>query len=347
MKWNFINLRRKQSVAGCNPGAWRHWAVFGLMLKLGWSAQSAPLPGLFALPALTSIGYHWTSVLPGVRILGDGAALAAAPVPPPCLALASLPAARHAVPFGAADPLGLSLTGQSLDDSRPAPGAGFAPGNPAGTGGPPQFRTPSQLNQIVDPSKWELTGPAGPWLPGEQLSDGYDDRLGLNTSGISLNNASAAALLGGQAGRTLLGDPLGPADFVTLGHLTQASALNFFEMARMVSDSTVPETVGDQPGGTGAQFVSTVIALKNLNSPCLFACIRDQWDSPAGDYNTVVVALNLGTTGSPALCATPEPSLCAIMAGFLGLAALLKQHLDCRRGATVVSRRPQVAARVD
>ena len=188
-----------------------------------------------------------------------------------------------------------------------------------------------KINQAADPAQLALATQNGLLLQLTQASDGYNHKLGLNTDGLSLNNASLAALLTDPASQQVLQTPLSLANFVTLGQLSQATAQNFFNLSQSVNGnnslSLAPEK--DQ------EFSTSVVALNNLNSPYLFVSIRDQWGADAQDYNTAVLAVNVGQANVNALCATPEPSLCLTLGGFMVVALGAKRRMNRRAVATV------------
>jgi phosphotransferase system HPr-like phosphotransfer protein len=187
-----------------------------------------------------------------------------------------------------------------------------------------------KINQAVDPAQLALSTQNSLVLQLTQNNDGYDNTQGLNTAGLSLNNASLAALLTDAASQQILQAPLSLANFVTVGQLSQASALNFFNLSQSLNGNTSLNIAPEKD-----QFSTSVVALNNLNSPYLFVSIRDQWGADAQDYNTSVLAVNVGQANVNALCATPEPSLCLTLGGFMVVALGAKRRMNRRAEATV------------
>jgi len=192
-----------------------------------------------------------------------------------------------------------------------------------------------KINQVVDPAQLAVSTQNGLVLQLTQNNDGYDNTLGLNTAGLSINNASVAALLTDAASQQVLLSPLSLANFVTVGQLSQASALNFFNLSQSVNGNNVLSLAQDNAASLNQQFSTSVVALNNLNSPYLFVSIRDQWGADAQDYNTAVLAVNIGQANVNALCATPEPSLCLTLGGFLIVAVGAKRRMNRRPDAIV------------
>jgi len=187
-----------------------------------------------------------------------------------------------------------------------------------------------KINQAVDPAQLALSTQNSLVLQLTRKNDGYDNKQGLNTAGLSLNNASLAALLTDAASQQILQAPLSLANFVTVGQLSQASALNFFNLSQSLNGNTSLNIAPEKD-----QFSTSVVALNNLNSPYLFVSIRDQWGADAQDYNTSVLAVNVGQANVNALCATPEPSLCLTLGGFMVVALGAKRRMNRRAEATV------------
>jgi hypothetical protein len=187
-----------------------------------------------------------------------------------------------------------------------------------------------KINQAVDPAQLALSTQNSLVLQLTQDNDGYNNKLGLNTTGLSLNNASLAALLTDPVNQQILQTPLTLANFVTLGQLSQATAQNFFNLSQSMNGDNSLNIAPEKD-----QFSTSVVALNNLNSPYLFVSIRDQWGADVQDYNTAVLAVNVGQANVNALCATPEPSLCLTLGGFLVVALGAKRRMNRRAASNV------------
>ena len=192
-----------------------------------------------------------------------------------------------------------------------------------------------KINQAVDPAQLALSTQNSLVLQLTRKNDGYDNKQGLNTAGLSLNNASLAALLTDPASQQILQTPLSLANFVTVGQLSQASALNFFNLSQSVNGNNLLSLAQANTLSLSQQFSTSVVELNNLNSPYLFVSIRDQWGADVQDYNTAVLAVNIGQANVNALCATPEPSLCLTLGGFLIVAVGAKRRMNRRPDAIV------------
>jgi len=192
-----------------------------------------------------------------------------------------------------------------------------------------------KINQAVDPSQLALSTQNSLVLQLTQNNDGYNNKLGLNNADLSVNNASIAALLTDATSQKVLQTPLSLGNFVSVGQLSQASALNFFNLSQSLNGNSALSLAQDDAAGLGQQFSTSVVALNNLNSPYLFVSLRDQWGADAQDYNTAVLAVNVGTANVQALCATPEPSLCFTLGGFLVVALGAKRRMNHRTEATM------------
>jgi hypothetical protein len=194
-----------------------------------------------------------------------------------------------------------------------------------------------KINQALDPAQLALSTQNGLVLKLTQNNDGYDNTLGLNTAGLSLNNGSVAALLTDPVSQQILQTPLSLANFVTVGQLSQASALNFFNLSQSVNGNNLLSLAQANTLSLSQQFSTSVVELNNLNSPYLFVSIRDQWGADAQDYNSAVLAVNIGQANVNALCATPEPSLCLTLGGFMVVAMGAKRRMNRRAAVTVAT----------
>jgi hypothetical protein len=233
----------------------------------------------------------------------------------------------------AADQLTLSLVSQSL----PTQVASLAVANllPSAVGlvkgcQEVSLSTGLRINQSSDPAQLAVYTQNGLVLQLIQNQDGYDSTLGLNTAGLSLNNASVGALLPDPVSQKVLQNPLVSADFVAVGQLSQATAMDFFQLSQSVNGNYLSSLARDNAANLAGQFGTSVIALRNLNSPYLFVSIRDQWGADAQDYNSAVFAVNIGQANVQSLCATPEPSLCLTLGGFMVVALSAKRRLKRR-----------------
>jgi hypothetical protein len=194
-----------------------------------------------------------------------------------------------------------------------------------------QLSTGLKINTAVDPSKLVVSTENGLTIQLSQNPDGYNNTLGLNTAGLSINNTSLQALFTDPASQQILQNPLTLGDFVTVGHLTQSQALDFFQMAQSVNGNNLQSLASVNGPGAGDQFSTSIVALKNLNSPYLFLSICDQSGLDAQDYNSAVLAVNISQANVKALTrifATPEPSFYLTLGGFLALAVWAKRRMD-------------------
>ena len=196
-----------------------------------------------------------------------------------------------------------------------------------------QLSTGLKINQAVDPAQLAVSTENGLVIQLNQNNDGYNNQLGLNAAGLSVNNQSLQALLDDPASQQTLQTSLTPNDFVTVGQLNQKQALAFFQMAQAISGQSVLKLFSDDSQnlaapGVGDQFSTSVVALNNLNSPYLFISIVDQSGLDAQDYNSAVLAVNIGQANVHALLAAPEPSLYLTLGGFLALALWAKRRMD-------------------
>jgi len=201
-----------------------------------------------------------------------------------------------------------------------------------------QLSTGLKINQAADPAQLAVSTENGLVIQLNQNNDGYNNTLGLNAAGLSVNNLSLQALLTDPASQQILQTPLTANDFVTVGQLSQTQALSFFQIAQSVNGNNVLQLFSGNSTslaapGAGDTFSTSVVALNNLNSPYLFISIVDQSGLDAQDYNSAVLAINIGQANVHALLATPEPSMYLTLGGFLGLAIWAKRRMD--RAATV------------
>jgi hypothetical protein len=236
----------------------------------------------------------------------------------------------------ASSSLSLSLANQSLQTSQsllsqanPVESAvELAQGNQLN-----QLSTGLKINQNIDPSQLTVSTINGTVVQLSQQNDGYNNTLGLNADGLSLNTLSAQALLVDPVGQPTFQSSLTPNDFLTVGQLTQKEALSFFQMAEAVSGNSLQSlsSLNGNGLGVGDQFSTSVVVLKNLNSPYLFLSIADQSGLDAQDYNSAVLAVNISQANVQALTAlmaTPEPSMYLTLGGFLALAIWAKRRTD-------------------
>jgi len=163
-----------------------------------------------------------------------------------------------------------------------------------------------QINQAIDPSKWDAPDAPGPLPSGARTEDGYADLRGLNI-----------------------------ADVAALRDLPRCSSLKFFEMARAAGGDRLSGLTRDDAGWADGRSSAKANSLRSLNSPCLFASLQDQWSVAAGDCSLADVAVNCGTVNIHGLCATPEPSLCLTLGGFLIVAVGAKRRMNRRPDAIV------------
>ena len=193
-----------------------------------------------------------------------------------------------------------------------------------------QLSTGLKINQAADPAQLYVSTQNGLVMQLSQNNDGYNNTLGLNTAGLSVNNQSLQALFSDAANLQNLQNPLTASDFTTVGQLSQSQALAFFQMAQSVNGNNLQSLATANAGGLGAgdTFSTSVIAMNNLNSPYLFVSIVDQSGLDAQDYNSAVLAINIGAANVHALLAAPEPSLYLTLGGFLTLAIWAKRRTD-------------------
>lgn len=188
-----------------------------------------------------------------------------------------------------------------------------------------QLSTGLKINSAIDPSQLVVSTEDGLTIQLDGKSKGYKNTLGLNTDGLSVNNASLQALFTDPASQQMLQSPLTASDFTTVGHLTQSQALAFFQMAQACNGNNLLSLANDD--SATEHFSTSVTALNNLNSPYLFISIHEK-GSGDQNYNSAVLAVNIGASNVHALLAAPEPSLYLTLGGFLALAIWAKRRTD-------------------
>ena len=352
------------------PGAWRYWALAGLIAGLGWSASAAPWR---ACPDADSLKHHVHPPLSRIFTRAqtystDGGPARYGPVYLPGSIVPKVPAISHrtlpvpgAPPPGSripdfaspalttasrppamacsADPLSPSLAGppgQFADSLRSPPGFFPAILKSLYPIPPDRLGTSHQINQAIDPSKWEATEDASPPPSWARTDGGYDDLRVSNNNKFNDGRPAAVTLPPTDEDRQFSPDPLSPAEIAAMRDFPRTVSLKFFEMARAASGDRTPGLPGEYAGRAGDRFNTKENSLRSLNSPCLFASLRDQCSAEAGDDCPEAVALNCGTANVHGLCATPEPSLYLTLSGFLLLAIGAKRRQDRSANLTAI-----------
>lgn len=293
-----VNSANDFAVGISSRDSWGKFAV-----KVMPSGDQTPPPAAVAPPTLAS------SLNLNLHLVGVSA--------PPVL--------NYSQPVIAPDALDLSLvttpasTGQDRVSKRSS-----APGNPLKCLGLGRF-----CNQQIDPAQLKTSTCN---CQNQQWTQALDSTAGA----FALNNIAASINQGkGPAGIYQFCNQPGsssitPADLMNLGNLSPAVALKFWQLAHVVDGS---KSAPNQDGSGGERLSASVVVCKNLNSPYLFLNILDQWGDGEQNFETAVLAVDIGKALQQALITTPEPSLCLTLGGFLLLAIGAKRRMDRRASA--------------
>ncbi len=230
------------------------------------------------------------------------------------------PVLNYSQPVIAPNALDLSLattpasTGQERVSKR-----SLAPGNPLKCLSLGRF-----CNQLFDPAQLETSTRNLQNQQWTQALDSADGAFALNHIAASINLAKGPAGINqfcNQPGSSSITS----ADLMDLGNLSPSLALKFWQLAQVVNGSKL---VPNQDGSGGERLSASVVVCKNLNSPYLFLNILDQWGDGGQNYETAVLAVDIGKALQQALITTPEPSLYLTLGGFLLLAVGAKRRMD-------------------
>jgi hypothetical protein len=156
------------------------------------------------------------------------------------------------------------------------------------------------------------------------------DEVSAATSHLVFPDASSSSSGypdgGSKPGVHTPSQPLLPGDFVNIGSFAKGTKLDFFLLSNGANNywantfSTQESLNSDGFTQHAAGFTAHIFAVPQLNSPYLFLSFEDLYGGGDKDINDTIIALNVGKATVNSLLATPEPSMFASLAGFLGIA---------------------------
>lgn len=192
-----------------------------------------------------------------------------------------------------------------------------------------QLSTQNLSTTLLDPARMQLQNAysARVYFVGE-------DAVGHNTLGLQLRqgDSSKAGLLFPKASTNgqerTRSDPILPGDFVSLGSLAAGSKLDFFMLAKGASGSGSTVSTSSSANPDGMRYAMTH-AYSQPNSPFLMLAFEDLQGDSDGDYNDLMLAVDVGSANVNQMVKTvgaPEPSTILTLTTFLAVGAGLARR---------------------
>lgn len=236
-----------------------------------------------------------------------------------------------------ARPYGLSIVGPVMKAGSDAASRDFRDGLPDMLQFVQTYLPEAQNNTTtpqlfsIDPAKLTLSTKADVRAYFAYEGASYHNTLGFNTTGIGVSSgnpeiifpdASSSLGYGGSgSGARSVSNPLLPGDFVNLGTFEGGTKLDFFLIADGANGGTSVFSTTDSVNPDRINHVATFTPSfwGAANSPYLFVSYEDFLGGGDGDFNDVVIALDIGAANVAALLATPEPATWLTLGSLLGL----------------------------